>query len=480
MPVAFPDVAAEFGKKLRLFFFAQVRGLKVNVQAVHVAFLLVKPAGGAVDHSVRVQGLEAAVGVVRPELAPALVENRPQADAWVAGQQAGGFLHRGKEIPPGLRVRVGPQVPALLQMQGGQNGIQEIAVFPVVDHVLKDDHPQPVAVVIELLRLDFDVLAQGVEAQGFHRQDVFFIGLRAGGGVQAVAPVALVQKAAKKIGLAVQAQAGDAADFPDGDRPQGEVGAHPVFAAGQRKIVKIGVLRGPRMGFGQGDPGFSVPDRPGPPVQLDLAIHDPFGLHLCPVGTGPDMQGADISLRHRLQPDGLPDSRAGGVPHAAPLTALLSPGVARVQIVDHPDGQLVFSGPQYVRDLHGEGQIAVFVPAQLLLVDRDRRAPHDCPKVQQNPLSCPLMGEGKAAAVQYLFPGHWRFVHVGQQAFRAEGHEDLPAPAVTEQVPAPVQAEPFLPLHLRAGIPVPGNFRQVPPFGGDQSLYHRRDILIYR
>ena len=448
------------------------------MQAVHVAFLLVKPAGGAVDQTVRVQGLEAAVGVVRPELAPALVENRPQADRGVAGQQAGGFLHRGKEIPPGLRVRVGPQVPALLQMQGGQNGIQEIAVFPVVDHVLKDDHPQPVAVVIELLRLDFDVLAQGVEAQGFHGQDVFFIGLRAGGGVQAVAPVALVQKAVKKIGLAVEAQAGDAADFPDGDRPQGEVGAHPVFAAGQGKAVEIGVLRAPRMGLGKANSGFPVPDRPGPPVQPDLTVSDSLGFDLCPVRPGPDMQGADISLRHRLQPDGLPDPRAGGIPHAAPPAALLAPGETRVQVVDHPDGQLVFPGPQYVRDLGGEGEIAVFVPAQLLPVDRDRRAPHDRPKVQQNPLSRPLMRERKTAAVQHLFPGCGRFAHVGQQAFRAEGHEDLPAPAVTEQVPAPVQAEPFLPLHLRAGIPVPGNFRQVPPFGGDQSLYHRRDILF--
>ena len=114
---------------------------------------------------------------------------------------------------------------------------------------------------------------------------------------------------------------------------------------------------------------------------------------------------------------------------------------------------------------------------QLFPVDRDNRFAHDRPKVQQDALSGPMGGDRKAPAVQQLLPGFGRLFRAGQQAFRAEGHQDLPGPAAAGHLPGPVQAEPLVPDHLRAGIAVPGDFRQGTPFGGVQSLHTRLSVM---
>ena len=97
------------------------------------------------------------------------------------------------------------------------------------------------------MRLDFNVLAQGVEAQVFHGLHVPGVALGAAGEEQAVGPVALVQEAVEEVGLAVQAEPGDAVDDLRADGPQGEIGFHSVVAISDNNRVKVGIFGGPEL-----------------------------------------------------------------------------------------------------------------------------------------------------------------------------------------------------------------------------------------
>ena len=68
-----------------------------------------------------------------------------------------------------------------LHADGGQGGVLPEGVAAAVDHVLHDQHAQPVAGVIEPFRLHLNVLAQQIEAQLLHAQDIPLIFLRTGG-----------------------------------------------------------------------------------------------------------------------------------------------------------------------------------------------------------------------------------------------------------------------------------------------------------
>ena len=64
--------------------------------------------------------------------------------------------------------------------------------------------------VVPAKGLDFDVLAQHVEALSFGQFDVIDKCLVAGRGHEAVGPVALIQQAVQKVGLVVQTEPEDA------------------------------------------------------------------------------------------------------------------------------------------------------------------------------------------------------------------------------------------------------------------------------
>ena len=91
--------------------------------------------------------------------------------------------------------------------------------------------------VVKFLRLDFDVLAQGIKAQPLHSQDVVRIAFGHCRGVDAVGPVTLIQQTVEKVGFAVEQQSGDAIYHPGFNAPDGKVGIDPVVSRLNGKLV---------------------------------------------------------------------------------------------------------------------------------------------------------------------------------------------------------------------------------------------------
>ena len=52
--------------------------------------------------------------------------------------------------------------------RGGQRGIKHEIIVTAVHHILKNDHALLITLVIKDIGLDFDVLAQHVQAELFH------------------------------------------------------------------------------------------------------------------------------------------------------------------------------------------------------------------------------------------------------------------------------------------------------------------------
>ena len=89
------------------------------------------------------------------------------------------------------------------------------------DHILPYDHSQTITVVIPAQRLDLDMFPEHVEAQAFCKVNIIDKGLIAGSGHQSVGPVALIQDPMEKIGLVIQAEAGDTTVSPSAVRVKG-------------------------------------------------------------------------------------------------------------------------------------------------------------------------------------------------------------------------------------------------------------------
>ena len=451
----FEAPAAEFRQELRAVFLSNPQGLEIDMQAFHVALPLFEPAGGAVDKPRGVQRLQAAVCVIRAELAPAFVEDRPQADAGMVSQQAHGFVHRFQEMLPGFRVPVQPGILLRSKSHSRQDRIPQETVFPAVDHILENHHAQAVAVVVELLRLNLDMLPQHVEAQALHGPDVRLITFRLCGRVQPVAPVPLVQQAVKEVRLSVEAQPRFSLHHADRQRPQGKVGLHPVRFRLHGEPVQARVFRTPVFGVLHPDVRLS----PGQGIPHGFQFHRTRirtlrgDLRGIPVRT--DREGTDIPQRHRLQPHRLPDAGHRRVPHAAAFFLLLAPGMPVGKIVDGGDGELVFSLVHQLRDVRGERQVAFPVDRRAVPVYADHRHAAHRAEVQQDSHSLPAFRQDKAPGVRHL-PAVFHFhFHAGKQAFRAEWHPDFRLRAPVFKIPFPVQAQPFLPHHLRPRIGVP-------------------------
>ena len=79
-----------------------------------------------------------------------------------------------------LLVKVELFVFSMFEANCRESSITEKAVIAVVDHILENDHSKSVAVIIKLLRLNFDMLSEGVETKGFCRKNVLFITGRGG------------------------------------------------------------------------------------------------------------------------------------------------------------------------------------------------------------------------------------------------------------------------------------------------------------
>ncbi len=132
--------------------------------------------------------------------------------------------------------------------QGGQITDQGHMVgTAAADHILPDDHAQPVTVIIPAQGLQLDVLTQHIKAHFLCQPDIPDKGLVAGGGHQAVGPVALIQKAMKKIGSVIQTEPGDPFFVGlYGEGAQCKVALYGVLVCCQSKGVQVRLLRRPQ------------------------------------------------------------------------------------------------------------------------------------------------------------------------------------------------------------------------------------------
>ena len=88
-------------------------------------------------------------------------------------------IHPVQEILPCFRVPVQPGIlTAQPESESRQHGVPQIPVFTAVHHILKHNHAQAVTFIVELFRLDLDMLPQHIEAQRLHRPDIVRITFR--------------------------------------------------------------------------------------------------------------------------------------------------------------------------------------------------------------------------------------------------------------------------------------------------------------
>jgi len=167
VPGMIPDaivVAAEFREDdgaAPAILFVAVR-VEIDLVTLKVARPLVVPSAGMVDRPPRVVFANPRRGLCRVKLSPALIERHPYRDRNNAYEMA---EHRF-EVSPVVRAAFGifsrekPVVTVFHRMIDKQRiRNEELTIFAAdVNHVLPDEHAEPVAVIVPSERLDLDVL----------------------------------------------------------------------------------------------------------------------------------------------------------------------------------------------------------------------------------------------------------------------------------------------------------------------------------
>ena len=404
--------------------------VEVEVDAPELARALVVPAARAVDEARGIyvrDGVGERVGV---ELAPALVEYDPHDDARVVievrdhvQQLLAELLAAALLLARELHVLVVAAVRA--GQQGGADGERGIAPA-AVRHILPDEHPQAVAVIVPAVGLDLHVLAQGVEAHRLGRGDVEYERGVAGRGVEPVGPPALVEEAVHEIGLPVEQQALHAVPvLADGDAAQGEIALRAVLAEREDELIEIGVLRRPEADVAE------LYERALPGGELELlavnlrahrALAADVELDLAALGMRRDEEAGHVVLRHALAPDGLPYPAHGAVPYAAGLELLLAARVpGAVRGVRDADDEGVCALRQKLGYVRREGEGAARVRADVLAVEPDARALVDRAEVQQYAAYVEALRQLEFAPVPQEFARLQHPLHAREDALRREG-----------------------------------------------------------
>ena len=461
---------------------------EIVVHAVVIAAMLVVPAAGRVNRTGRVERVDAFGCVARVELAPAFVEQRPRHDGGVPAEHVHHRVARTRPVAPVDRVvraerreMFGGVVAEFVPCGADERRLAirgpriVFAVRAAAGHrVLPDEHAEAVAMVVPAGRLDFDVLAQHVEAGVFHGRDVMRQRLVVGRGHEAVRPVALVKHAFDEERLAVEMEARYPLrirfDFDGTERAVGTYDIHrlrprdhritrrfrgfrrPVSQFGPH-VIQIRIGRRPQM-FGSccdfrthlaharrqrlirhhravrrvGDDDVQFRVRL---VAADFRTDEQLAVE-CPL----ECQRAQVGFRHDFQPDALPNAALRGVPDAFALDFLLAAQL-RARIVRIVDAQRDFKRVIRVdkcRNIDVERQVAADVRARELAVDIagadiiDRFEMQDeAIRVADLPdrfLSAERDGMHDGAVPQQVV-GVNGLVHAGQRGFRRERYEDL-------------------------------------------------------
>ncbi|TLS21358.1 uncharacterized protein PpBr36_10237 [Pyricularia pennisetigena] len=200
----------------------------------------------------------------------------------------------------------------------------------------------------------------------------------------------MTQRAELEDEFAVEQRPLDAPDLATADGPESRVAADAVLPHLDRQVVQRRALWPPQLGRVDGELELRVgrslarPDLGAGSVRdldLDLGgrpVDAAVGLDGdLAVAAGRHVELRDApGRRHRLEPDGLPDARAGAVEDVRGPHRLLADGRKRalpVGRVAHPHGQEVVGavGGQRVGDVDAVAKVATDVPGQLLAVDED-------------------------------------------------------------------------------------------------------------
>ena len=434
-----------------------------------------------VDEAGIVAGSGELHGLFRIKLGPGLVERHPY-------QNAGVLFELGYDFSPFLVIcslcgfceRIIPAcvVAPFAPLAAGKIGRNR-------GHILPYGNPQAVTVVVPACRLNLDVLADHVVAKVPGLDYVIFEGLVRGGGIEAVWPPALVQRAKLEIRLSVEPKALETVGiYYLGRSPYGSITAHLVLHLATLyrldfKRIEIGRLGAPepcRRDFKpQGLSGssfcrcnqlsgfavFGVPAL-GPFKDVDL-----YGICLfrCPGG---DCEAVlcchravvrDIGIGNRFNPDALPDAGDGGVPDTAGPGNLLAAGLfAVVGSVKDLHYKFLFALYKVGGYVVGESGIAASVLSKALPVEPDLALPVHRIEVQQHLL--PRTRNGERTVVPEGLIGTYGPAHPGKGRLYAERHQNLPVGLLRPLplcrchriLPKPVQGLPVLPYHLRTRI----------------------------
>jgi hypothetical protein len=155
---------------------------RIHVDVVQSAAAFVGPTRSGCRPSASDRGRDDACDAVGVVLTPALVEGHPHHDR----RMVGALAHDLGQLALELLLRLGARVVR-------------------ARHVLPHEHAEAIALGVEELGLDLDVLAQHVAAHLLHRLDVEAHRFERRRGVEAVGPEALVERTELKQRLAVQA-----------------------------------------------------------------------------------------------------------------------------------------------------------------------------------------------------------------------------------------------------------------------------------
>ena len=256
---------------------------------------------------------------------------------------------------------------------------------------------------------------------------------------------------------------------PDLHFAHGKIALHPVRSQAGGEFIQIRRLRRPGSEHGNRHGNFGV----GPALvdravklhrtgRVVLGFHGDF--HGAFVKLRLNTQIFDVTLRHFLCPDRLPDAALGRIPYAAPLGFLLPPGQGTaVGVVPHPHQQNVVPG-DFSRQIHRKSRVAACMAAQRLAVQVHRGDLIHRAEVQQQSSLFAL--QAQRPAVPQVLPRLQRPVHTGKRRLRGKGHQDAPIPLLRRLVgicdgivPQTVEDAAALPPHLRPGVllqhPVP-------------------------
>ena len=141
----------------------------------------------------------------------------------MVGKQPYRIVESLKENRSGLRISVQPGVRDAGNSDCREHRISQIVIVPIVDHILENNHTEPVTVIVKLFRLNFYMLSQSIIPQGLHRQDVLLIGFRSRRSIEAVAPVPLIKQSIKEVGFSVQAKSICSIHVLNCQRPKREI-----------------------------------------------------------------------------------------------------------------------------------------------------------------------------------------------------------------------------------------------------------------